>query len=108
MIAKSFVFHSLIRVGLTCTTTLFYSTFSTVFYLWVLGREKFVPIQMKITSWFFFFIQLPLMIEVIVTMLLAHNYNAKGQHMLISVIVGAIAALINKEMIVPNVSDYHE
>ena len=68
------------------------------------GRDKFIPVQMKITVWFFYFIQIPLVIEVIVTMILAHNYNAKGQHMLVSVIVGAVAALVNKEMIIPNVS----
>lgn len=50
---------------------------ATVFFFFVqspqlmtfLGREKFVPIQMKITTWFFSFIQIPLVIVGILSFL---------------------------------------
>ena len=73
-----------------------------MYLLPAVGREKFVPIQMKITGWYFFYIQIPLFTIVMIAMVLQHNYNDKGIWMFATAIVGAVAGFINKTFIVPN------
>jgi hypothetical protein len=57
---------------------------------------------MKMTGWYFFYIQIPLLFMVIIAMTLQHNYNEKGIWMFGSAVVGAIAGFINKTFVVPN------
>ena len=74
---------------------------STVFFfqklMLFMGREKFVPVQMKITAWFFAYVQFPLLIS------LALSWRHGGM-MFISSGVSAAGGAINYLFIVPQVS----
>jgi hypothetical protein len=61
------------------------------------GREKFVTVQMKITEWFFKFVQLPLFLS------LGASYFHGGKFRIMSSAVALLVGLINYSFIVPRV-----
>ena len=96
------IFVDIGAFSLVFGATIYFFFIQTPFLLKFMGSEKFVPLQMKLTGRYFFYVQIPLLISVIVTMVLAHNYNSKGLVMMASAILGGIAGLVNKSFVVPN------
>ena len=95
--------HVLLTIDILCLGLVFGST---VFFFFVqspnlmqfLGREKFVTIQMKITAWFFAYIQIPLLVS------LAIAFRQGGLNLISSGIAMA-GGVTNYLFIVPKVID---
>ncbi|CAE7648395.1 unnamed protein product, partial [Symbiodinium microadriaticum] len=82
-------------IGLVLGSTVFFFFVQSPNLLLFMGREKFVTIQIKITEWFFRYIQVPLFV------LLATSYYDGGKKRIISAAVALFGGVMNFVFVVP-------
>ena len=83
-------------LGLVLGSTVFFFFVQSPKLLLFMGREKFVTIQMKITAWFFAYIQTPLLLS----LLLSYKH---GGLRLSSAGIALAGGFINYAVVVPRV-----
>jgi hypothetical protein len=86
-------------LGLVLGSTVFFFFVQSPKLLQFMGREKFVTVQMKITSWFFTYIQIPLLISFCI------SYQHGGFHLMTAGCAVA-GGMINYLFIVPKVMHF--
>jgi len=99
------VIIDLFSFSFTFGSTFFLFFIQSPYLLEHIGKEKFIPIQLFIINLYFHYIQIPLLINVVCSLLICQKHSQEGFIMFASICLAAVAGFINKEIIIPKLID---